>query len=145
MDILEEELKTEIGKDLSFMIVETNWASISRNCFDNGILQIPSQTINWLEPVIKINNICSSDLAINFVIFPYSDGGWAAQCVPPSLDEKFNQRISFPSSWAGQTDRLPEISGVKDALFCHNGCFFARASSKESIIEMCFLATESFR
>lgn len=136
--VLEEELKTIIGKEIAKDTIINNWKDTTQ--FNNGILVIPSQTIDWVETVININET-NKNKCINFVIFPYPNGGWAAQCVPPSLKNKFGQRISFPKEWAGQTDNLPEISGVKDAIFCHNGRFFIRASSKESIIKMCTIAT----
>lgn len=102
------------------------------------ILEIPAQTFPWTKPVVTLNE--QSNAGIDFVIFPYSAGGWAAQCVPPNLTEKFKQRVSFPSNWAGETTKLPEISGVSDATFCHNGLFFARAKSREGIIAMCSIA-----
>lgn len=140
ISVLEEILKATIGKEVAKNIISSNWNNI--DYFDNGILEIPSQTIDWLEVVLDLNNSTKSNF-INFVIFPYPNGGWAAQCVPPSLDKKFNQRIAFPIEWAGQTNNLPDISGVKSALFCHNGCFFARANYKEDIIKMCTIATYS--
>lgn len=105
----------------------------------NSILEIPSQTFPWLESLCNYNTDFAwfDEACINFVIFPYPSGGWAAQCVPPSLEKKFEQRISFPKEWAGQTENLPEISGIKDATFCHNGCFFARAKTKEGVIALC--------
>lgn len=140
IQVLEEELKTTIGKVIAKDTIIRNWNNC--NCFHNGILEIPSQTIDWLENVININNTAETNL-INFVIFPYPNGGWAAQCVPPSLKEKFGQRIAFPKEWAGQTNKLPEISGIVGSTFCHNGCFFARATNKEDIIKMCAIATNS--
>lgn len=136
--VLEEELKTTIGKVIAKDTIISNWNNF--NYFKNGILEIPSQTMDWVETVISINKTVENN-HINFVIFPYPNGGWAAQCVPPSLENKFSQRIAFPKEWAGQTDKLPEISGVTDSTFCHNGCFFARAASKESIVKMCTIAT----
>ena len=56
------------------------------------------------------------------------------------MEEEFNQRIPFPKEWAGQTDKLSVISGVKDATFCHNGCFFVRANTYSGIRKMCILA-----
>ena len=138
MTVLEEELKTTIGKEIAKNTIITNWNDSS--FFNNGILQIPSQTIDWVETVININE-SAKNKHINFVVFPYPTGGWAAQCVPPSFKNKFGKRIAFPKEWAGQTDKLSEISGVKDSTFCHNGCFFVRASSKEAIIKMCTIAT----
>ena len=116
----------------------------SENNFLNNIFEIPCQSIPWLDTVIKINDSVSSlkKNSIYFVIFPYTAGGWAAQCVPPSLEKKFEQIIPFPKEWAGQTDKLPKISGVPTATFCHNGRFFARAKTKEDIIKMCMLAIE---
>lgn len=138
--VLEQELKTTIGREIAKDIITSNWNSLDH--FYNGILEIPSQTIDWVETVICINDSTKSN-KVNFVIFPYPNGGWAAQCVPPSLINKFAQRIAFPSEWAGQTDKLPEISKVEGATFCHNGCFFIRATSKEAIIQMCSIATNS--
>lgn len=140
--VLEEELKTLIGAEVAKNIIMNNWSD--DNFFANGILELPSQTIDWVETVININNSNETN-PINFVIFPYPNGGWAAQCVPPSFTEKFSQRIAFPYEWAGQTNKLSKISGVEGATFCHNGCFFARANSKEAILEMCNIATKSVR
>lgn len=138
--ILKEELKTTIGKVVSEELVLENWHN--QNYSENSILELPSQAIEWLETVININ-ASIKDSHINFVIFPYPNGGWAAQCVPPSLENKFGQRVPFPKKWAGQTKNLPIISGIAGATFCHNGCFFIRATDKESIVKMCELALDS--
>lgn len=138
--VLEEELKTFIGKEAAKTIITNNWNN--KNYYNNGILEIPSQTLNWVDIVLSINESTMINY-IDFVIFPYPNGGWAAQCVPPSFSNKFRQRISFPHNWAGQTDKLSEISGIDGATFCHNGRFFIRATSKEAIIKMCILARNS--
>lgn len=112
------------------------------DCIKNGILEIPAQTMPWLEDVVSYNE--SHNYKVKFVIFPYPAGGWAAQSVPPSIEKKFEQLISFPKEWAGGNEKtLPEISGIDDATFCHNGRFFARAKTKEAIIEMCRIAMSS--
>lgn len=108
-----------------------------------NILELPNQKIPWLEAVVMHNNNSDDDKAIDFVIFPYPDGGWAAQCVPPSLEKKFEKRISFPEEWAGQTDQLVEISGIKDATFCHKELFLAGAESKEGVKAMCVAAMKN--
>ena len=105
-----------------------------------NILELPNQKIPWLESVVMYNEGVSDNERIDFVIFKFSDGGWAAQCVPPSLEEKFKKRIPFPEEWAGQTVRLPEISGVKEATFCHNERFLVRAETKEAVKAMCVAA-----
>ncbi len=140
IDVLEEELKSIIGKGIaSSIIIPSRWNN--ENYFNNGILELPSQTIDWLEAVVSFNSISTKTKRANFVIFPYPDGGWAAQCVPPSMENKFGQIIPFPAEWAGQTDKLAEISGIQGSTRCHNGRFFARATSKKAIIQMCTIAT----
>ncbi len=140
IEVLEQTLKALISREISKNLIESNWNN--SNYFNNGILELPAQTIDWTETVIKINSSVRFN-KINFVIFPYPNGGWAAQCVPPSQKKKFKQRIPFPSAWAGETDKLPELSKVAGATFCHNGRFFARATSKDDIIQMCNIATNS--
>lgn len=105
----------------------------------NGILELPAQTIEWKEEVINYNK--ENGNIIKFVIFPYPRGGWAAQCVPPSMEEEFKQLVPFPEEWAGENKKtLPEISGVTEAILCHKDRFFARAQSKAAIIQMCKIA-----
>lgn len=95
--ILEKEIFQAIGREKNKKVLSD---LIENNgILDYNILEIPSQTFPWLEPVLSYNIIssCPGNLhLIYFVIFPYPSGGWAAQCVPPSLDYKFNQRVPFP-------------------------------------------------
>lgn len=132
--ILYEIIKSKIDKVATTMELNERFDQV-----EDGILEIPAQTMPWTESVVAFNE--SHDNTIKFVVFPYPSGGWAAQCVPPSVERKFEQLVSFPSEWAGGNEStLPDISGVEDATFCHNGCFFARARTKEAIFQMCRLA-----
>lgn len=152
ISMLEQKILNTVQSCVAEIILNQRWHRrgsmeelVEGTCtFAENILDISSQTIPWVEKVIEFNKSIFTPFikkdSINFVIFPYPTGGWAAQCVPPSLEQKFDKRIPFPSKWAGQTDKLPEISGIDDAIFCHNGCFFVRAESKESVIKMCKLA-----
>ena len=109
----------------------------------DGIFELPAQTMKWEEYIVNHN--LSNNYEIKFVIFPYPRGGWAAQSVPPSMDEIFKQLVPFPEEWAGENkDTLPEISGVKEAILCHKDRFFARAQSKAAIIQMCKIAMGLF-
>jgi uncharacterized UPF0160 family protein len=133
-DILKEIIRDALVKVVAKKELEKRYNNIK-----DGILEIPAQTMPWLEDVISYNQ--NNDFSVKFVICPYPAGGWAAQCVPPSMERKFDQIVSFPKEWAGRNENtLPNISGVKDSTFCHNGCFFARAKTKDAITEMCKLA-----
>ena len=118
------------------------WIMSSLHANNDKIFELPAQTFPWNEPIIDYNAFHYN--VVDFVIFPYPAGGWAAQCVPPSRDKIFEQRIPFPKEWAGQTTNLPQISGVLGATFCHNNCFFVRASTKEAVMLMCKKAIEAF-
>lgn len=143
--ILKYSIFESIGKANAQKIISS---MINQNeLINNHILEIPSQSFPWLEPVCFYNDTIpyhGNSSQIYFVIFPYPSGGWAAQCVPPTLGKKFEQKVPFPKEWAGQTDKLSEISGVKDATFCHNGCFFVRAKSKKGVISLCDKAQNIF-
>lgn len=129
----------EIIKDKVVQVVTKKELQKRYDWIDDGTLEIPAQTMPWLEDVVSYNQ--EHNYRVKFVIFPYPAGGWAAQSVPPSIEKKFEQLVSFPKEWAGGNEKtLPEISGIQDAIFCHNGCFFARAMTKESILKMCKIA-----
>ena len=134
--ILYKQILHKIDKVISYNYVVYTF----KNHPEDRIMQIPAQSFPWIAPVITINADFQGH--IDFVVFKYPSGGWAAQCVPPSYTARFEQRVPFPESWAGHKDDLPEISGIPDAIFCHNGRFFARAESYESIIKMCHIAME---
>ncbi len=71
-----------------------------------------------------------------FVVHPRNDGKWEAAAVRVNRFE-FKNRKDFPNSWAGKRDQdLAEVSGVPDAIFCHNNVFTAVAGSKEGAIEL---------
>ena len=56
----------------------------------------------------------------------------------------FERRMYMPKEWAGLRDEeLAKVTGVPDALFCHNGRFIAVAKSKEGALALAKLALES--
>ena len=56
---------------------------------------------------------------------------------------QFKNKIYFPESWAGKTGmELANITGVDDALFCHNQRFMAVAKTKEGAIKLAQLAIQ---
>lgn len=70
-----------------------------------------------------------------FVLSPSKLGDkWRVTAVQ---EEGFKNRKDLPKSWSGKRDEeLQEISGVKDAIFCHRNLFTAYTSSKEGALEM---------
>ena len=75
-----------------------------------------------------------------YVVYPSQTGEWRIQTVPVELGS-FEDRKSLPKPWAGLSDKeLQEVTGIDDAMFCHNGLFIAGAESFESIMKMASIA-----
>ncbi len=55
----------------------------------------------------------------------------------PANPETFEARKDLPESWAGLRDQeLAAVTGVPDAVFCHNNLFIAAAKSFDGILKM---------
>jgi uncharacterized UPF0160 family protein len=77
-----------------------------------------------------------------YVIYPSQTGQWRIQTVPVEPGS-FEDRKSLPKQWAGLADNaLKEVTGIDDAMFCHNGLFIAGAESFESTMKMATMALQ---
>jgi uncharacterized UPF0160 family protein len=77
-----------------------------------------------------------------FMVFPSQSGQWRIQTVPIELGS-FEDRKPLPKQWAGLSDdALQEVTGIDDAMFCHNGLFIAGAESFESTMKMASIALQ---
>lgn len=70
-------------------------------------------------------------------------GKWKIEAVRSDV-HSFKNRKNLPSMWAGKTGaELAEVSGVSDALFCHNKLFVAVAGSKEGALKLARIAVDA--
>lgn len=78
-----------------------------------------------------------------FMVYPSESGQWRIQAVPVEPGS-FEDKKSLPKPWAGLSDEaLQDVTGIDDAMFCHNGLFIAGAKSFESTIKMAALALQA--
>jgi uncharacterized UPF0160 family protein len=79
-----------------------------------------------------------------FVIYPRKvTSDWGVEAVRNN-PKTFVNRKNFPKLWAGLRDeKLQNVTGVKDAVFCHRGLFLVVANSKEGAIKLAQIAVES--
>lgn len=69
-------------------------------------------------------------------VYPNLRGQWSAKNILKN-GQSYDARFYFPKSWRGAApEELTRITGVSDALFCHNSGFLAVAASKEGILKM---------
>jgi len=77
-----------------------------------------------------------------FIISPHDEKRWHLETVPRQSGG-FIPRRPLPEAWAGKTgEDLQKITGVSDAIFCHNNLFVASAGSKEGALALAKLALE---
>ncbi len=70
-------------------------------------------------------------------------GKWKVETVRSDV-HAFKNRKDLPVSWAGKRDQeLAEVTGVSDAIFCHNKRFIAVAGSKEGALALARKAVEA--
>jgi uncharacterized UPF0160 family protein len=75
-----------------------------------------------------------------YMIYPSQTGQWRIQTVPVEPGS-FEDRKPLPATWAGLSDgELQQVTGIEDAMFCHNGLFIAGAESFESTMKMATIA-----
>jgi len=78
-----------------------------------------------------------------FMIYPSLSGKWMIHTVPVVLGS-FDDRKPLPKQWAGLSDdALKDVTGIDDAMFCHNGLFIAGAGSFASIMKMAAIAVQA--
>jgi uncharacterized UPF0160 family protein len=77
-----------------------------------------------------------------YMVYPSNSGDWRIQTVPVEPGS-FEDRKSLPKAWAGLSDKaLQEVTGLDDAMFCHNGLFIGGSSSFESTMKMAAMALQ---
>ena len=77
-----------------------------------------------------------------YMVYPSPTGQWRIQTVPVEPGS-FEDRKPLPKPWAGLSDQeLKTVTGINDAMFCHNGLFIAGAESFESTIKMAEIALQ---
>jgi len=92
---------------------------------------ILDKNLEWCEAVAECKNI-------KFVISPRKEKSeWAIQVGRDNLEDYNSDRIKFPGNWFGLVgEDLEKVSGIKGALFCANGGWFAIAKTKEGVLAM---------
>lgn len=81
-----------------------------------------------------------------FVVLPHLEGKdkmvWEVTTVRDGVGS-FENRKNLPVAWGGKRNKeLAEVTGIADAIFCHNRLFVAFAKSKEGAISLAKKALE---
>jgi uncharacterized UPF0160 family protein len=116
-----------------------NAKSIVANAIENAEdprVIVLEQYTPWKTTVLRL----SKDAL--FIVYPSQTGQWRIQTVPVELGS-FEDRKKLPAPWAGLSDKeLQDVTGLNDAMFCHNGLFIAGCESFENTMKMAKIALE---
>lgn len=79
-----------------------------------------------------------------YKISPNANGtAWGVKTLQ-KIKDSFENRKDLPAAWGGlRNEDLQKVSGVADAIFCHNALFLATAASKEGAIALAQKALEN--
>lgn len=90
------------------------------------------------QPRLPFDDVIVNEMpAVLFVVYPESSGQQYQVRVVLKKLGSFDARQDLPAAWGGLRGAdLAVVSGVSDAVFCHNGLFIAGALSKEGAIAL---------
>jgi uncharacterized UPF0160 family protein len=136
-------LVVEIAQNLILKEIENSELVIeARIEVEKDYRRAIDKRIVTLAKLLPWKEILSSKKEPLIVIFPRTDGRWAAQSIPISK-YSFIYKQKFPANWAGKTgEDLAYVTGVKDAVFCHNDRFIAVAKTYDGALTLANMALE---
>lgn len=127
VDFAKEILKREIKKTSDTVNARDMVKHAYLNAEDKRIVCL-EQSYPWMDTILNYENTI-------FVVYPKA-GTWRVEGVRKNKDS-FETRKPMPTKWAGKRDlELIKETGVKDAVFCHNGRWLVVAKSKEGALEL---------
>ena len=93
---------------------------------------ILDQNLPWERSIFNVQG----HEHIAFVLTPSREGDWGVQSIAESKGS-FIPKHPFPKTWAGlRNEDLEKVSGMKGAVFCHKGLYFAVHNTQEGAKNM---------
>ncbi len=135
--ILANEIKTAKSIEKARVFVEDAYAHAA----DKRLVIMPEKPALDREVIATV--LIKFPEPLYYVNYRPVDDIWQISCVRKDR-YTFENRKPFPEAWAGKRDaELAAITGVSDAVFCHNARFMCVAKSKEGALALARLALES--
>ncbi len=136
LKVAKDIISREISRAIEYVTLERIVEDIYQKSGDRKII-VFEENYPWQEVLRKYPEPI-------FVVAPRGDdSNWSVKSINTE-NGSFKARKLMPAEWAGKkSEELGTISGVDDAVFCHNGRFIAVAKSKEGAIALAKKALES--
>lgn len=125
---------------LSRAIIQTQAALIAKEAVEKAYTLAQDKRVIELEKNYPFTKTLLAYPEPLYVVYQRPIGGWKIEAVAKGANT-FDLRKPLPEKWAGLKDeKLKEVTGVADAIFCHNGRFMAVAQTKEGVRKLAELA-----
>lgn len=136
VDIAQSIILREIENQKSFYQGQILVKEAYEKAEDKRIINLETDYPGWLT-------FFSQYTEVLYVLYQSENKlSWTVKATRPD-PLKFELRKPFPKEWAGlREEELQSVTGVKDAIFCHNNLFIAKAKTKEGALELARLAVE---
>ena len=132
-DILVNGVKYRVGALLALEQVRA-----SELLEDGRILFLKNSALPWAQVVRK-----EMPKVLFVISHSLAEQRYMLHTIPVSPDN-FDARADLPAAWAGLRDAdLAAVTGVPDAIFCHNGRFIAAVTSYAGARAMAALALQA--
>ena len=106
-------------------------------------LEQPDKRAFVMEEHMPLGEFAEEATELLFTVYPDANHNWRISTVPKEKGT-FKNRKDLPESWAGLSgEALADVTGVEDAVFCHNERFIAGAKTKEGVLKLLKLALEA--
>jgi uncharacterized UPF0160 family protein len=133
-EILSREIKKFNDQEEIFKIIQDFY----KNSEDKRLIIIDKPRVSRYEIWDALLNFSEPLFAVYG-----KDDDWGAVAMRKDMNS-FENRKYFPKAWAGMKNQeLQEVTGVQDAVFCHNSLFLVGAKSKEGAIKLAQIALEA--
>ncbi len=136
-----EMFKKIISREINFLKVQEEAKDLVRRDYEKA----SDKRIIVLEDHYPFEEILSGFPEAIFAIYPSPQlESYHVKTIWLGGGEAFKTRKDFPAAWAGKiNEELAALTGVPDALFCHNKLFLATAKTKEGALALAMKALNS--
>ena len=161
LDKVIDELSTSLLSEVNTLEEAKNGEEFYTLNNGDGPILVPKVYMKYCAPKILVNEAmeeCDGNVLVlpqfapwkgeaigssyKFVVYPSSRGGYSAQGVPVSADDK-TLVCPFPEEWCGKPpEELVKITGIKTLRFCHPNAFLAAADEKEDAVKAARMALD---
>lgn len=131
-----EVAQTLLKREIKIAQEEVSDIKIVRDIFDKS----EDKRIIILDKDLSWHQVLIPEPETSFVIYPRKEGVWGVKAVPKKLIG-YELKKPFPQSWGGKAgSELAKLTGVEDAVFCHNKLFVCSAKTKEGAMALAKIA-----